>query len=254
VPAQALLLPGVVLPAELAYGGLLAAFDRERVEAVIKGLELYRADAPPPDYSLETEVEGILRTADEAGFGRFHLVGYSGGGASALAFTAAHPERLHSLSLLEPAWMGNEGQSAEEQALRRRFADVSGLPPDELMQSFIALQLAPGVDPPPTPEGPPPPWMATRPSGIAALMAAFERHRLDREALRGFSGPVYYALGGLSNPDYFGSMAATAQELFADCTVEVFEERHHFDPPHRAEPERLARSLEAHFERAEQAQ
>jgi len=31
----------------------------------------------------------------------------------------------------------------------------------------------------------------------------------------------------------------------------VFEERHHFDPPHRIEPEKLARSLRALWERAE---
>lgn len=30
--------------------------------------------------------------------------------------------------------------------------------------------------------------------------------------------------------------------LFPDFTLEVFADRHHFDPPHRAEPERLARS------------
>jgi hypothetical protein len=34
----------------------------------------------------------------------------------------------------------------------------------------------------------------------------------------------------------------------------VFEERHHFDPPHRIEPERLARSLHTVWERAEAAQ
>jgi hypothetical protein len=31
----------------------------------------------------------------------------------------------------------------------------------------------------------------------------------------------------------------------------VFEERHHFDPPHRIEPERLAKSLKALWRRAE---
>jgi len=35
---------------------------------------------------------------------------------------------------------------------------------------------------------------------------------------------------------------------------EVFEERHHFDPPHRIEPERLASSLRALWRRAEGGQ
>ena len=101
------LLPGGVLPAEPAYAALLEVLG-ERVDAVVKDLEVYADDEPPPDYSLDTEVEGILREADAHGFDRFHLVGYSGGGASSLAFAAEHGERLLSLALLEPAWAGNE--------------------------------------------------------------------------------------------------------------------------------------------------
>jgi hypothetical protein len=33
--------------------------------------------------------------------------------------------------------------------------------------------------------------------------------------------------------------------VFPDFTLDVFAERHHFDPPHRVEPERLAGSLRA---------
>jgi hypothetical protein len=35
---------------------------------------------------------------------------------------------------------------------------------------------------------------------------------------------------GRSNPDYFGAMASRLGELFADYTLDVFEQRHHFDP------------------------
>ncbi len=93
-------LPGVVLPAELAYASLLQNLG-ERVDAVAKELELYSAEQPPPDFSFETEVEGILREADVHGLHRFHLVGDSAGGASALAFAALHGERVLSLALLE---------------------------------------------------------------------------------------------------------------------------------------------------------
>ena len=77
---RVVLLPGGVLPAEPAYMALLQAFG-ERVTAVAKDLEVYAGDRPPADYSLDTEVAGILREADAHGFDRFHLVGYSGGGA-----------------------------------------------------------------------------------------------------------------------------------------------------------------------------
>jgi hypothetical protein len=40
-------------------------------------------------------------------------------------------------------------------------------------------------------------------------------------------------------------MADRLAAMLPDFTLEVFEDRHHFDPPHRAEPERLARTLAA---------
>ena len=54
-------------------------------------------DEPPPGYDLDSEVDGVRRVADAHGFGRFHLVGYSAGGAVSLAFTSLYgdPERHH---------------------------------------------------------------------------------------------------------------------------------------------------------------
>ncbi|HEU0248642.1 MAG TPA: alpha/beta hydrolase [Gaiellaceae bacterium] len=243
------LLPGGMLPAEPAYAALIEVLD-ERTEAVAKDLEVYAGAEPPARYSLDIEVDGILREADAHGFDRFHLVGYSAGGASSLAFAAAHGERLLSLALLEPAWAGNE-RTPEEEALIERFRALEPLPTNEYMAGFVRLQLAPGVQPPPPPEGPPPPWMAKRPAGLRALIEAFDGGDLDLDALRAFDQPVYFALGDRSNPDFFGRMAERLSAIFPDFTIETFPERHHFDPPHRIEPERLANSLLAVWERAE---
>jgi pimeloyl-ACP methyl ester carboxylesterase len=237
------------MPAGLAYGELIDALGDE-VEAIAKDLEVYAGPEPPSGYTLEHEVNGVLRTARDAGFDRFHLVGYSGGGASSLAFAASHPDRLLSLALLEPAWMGNEGMSPEEQTIWREFDRIATLPPGEMMAEFVAIQLAPGVEPPPRPPGPPPEWMSSRPAGLRAFITTFRSTRLDLNALRSFSPPVYFALGGRSNPDYYGRMAERARQIFSDFTLDVFTERHHFDPPHRIEPERTARALRAHWARA----
>jgi pimeloyl-ACP methyl ester carboxylesterase len=244
-----LLLPGVVLPAQLAYGGLLAAL-RDNVHAVAKDLELYAEDEPPRGYDLDIEIDGILREADRAGFDRFHLAGYSGGGAAALMFAARHGHRLLSLALLEPAWAGND-RSRPEEALQKQFRTLEGLPAEEQMTEFTRLQLAPGVEPPPLPKGPPPPWLAKRPAGIRTLLRAFDAATLDLDALRRFRQPVYFALGGLSNPHYFAQMAKRLSDVFVELTVETFPERHHFDPPHRTEPEHMAASLLALWQRAE---
>lgn len=63
--------------------------------------------------------------------------------------------------------------------------------------------------------------------------------------------PVLFTLGGRSHPDYYAEIAKRLGSVFPDFTLERFEERHHFDPPHRIEPDRLAASLAALWGRAE---
>ena len=245
------MLPGGVLPASLAYEALSKELGDE-VHAVAKELEVYRGDLPSAGFTLDVEVAGILRCAEEAGFDRLHLVGYSAGGASSLAFAAAHPNRLKSLALLEPTWAGNENLSPEEAAVWAEFRRIAELPPDEMMPAFMAKQLRPGVEPPAPPPGPPPPWMSSRPAGLRVFIHAFLSGELDLDALRRFERPVYFALGGLSNPAYYERMADRLAGVFSDFTLEVFDHRHHFDPPHRIEPERVASSLRELWGRAEE--
>jgi pimeloyl-ACP methyl ester carboxylesterase len=248
-----MLLPGIVLPAEPAYGALIESLGPD-VEAVAKDLEVYATPEPPQDYSLEVEIEGVLREADAHDWARFHLVGYSGGGAASLALAAARAERLASLALLEPAWAGNWDLSAAEKALWVQFDLLEGLPVEQFMSTFMRLGLKPGVPLPAPPPGDPPPWMAKRPAGIRAIQGAFKRSDIDGEALRHFDRPVYFALGALSNPDQYGEIAKRLSGVFPDFELEVFDERHHFDPPHRIEPERLANSLKKLWDRAERSQ
>jgi pimeloyl-ACP methyl ester carboxylesterase len=247
---RVILLPGSVLPAELAYPALAAAVG-DQADLRPKELEVYAADRPPSDYGLEHEAVGIERLAADLGWERFHLVGYSDGGAAALHFTATRPERVLSLALLEPAWTGNRDLEPREVALAQEYERIAALPDEEFMPAFVRSDLRAGVAPPPPPPGPPPPWMAKRPAGIRAFMAAFQREDIDPEQLLRFDRPVYFALGGLSNPDHYQAAATRLSRLFPDFRLELFEQRHHFDPPHRVEPERLAGSLLALWRRAE---
>ena len=247
------LLPGSVLPASVAYPALIQCLGAE-VEAAVKELEVYAGPAPPPNFTLDDEVDGIQRVADERGWDRFHLVGYSGGGASALAYTARRPDKVRSLALLEPAWAGNwDDMSAAHQALWQQYATLDRLPPQEFMAAFMRLGVRSDVvlSPPPW-AGDPPPWMGKRPAGIRAFLHTFASYDLHRDALAGYQGPVYFALGGLSNPDEYGEIAERLGRTFPDFTLEVFPDRHHFDPPHRAEPDRLADSLRALWNRVDQ--
>ena len=250
-PWPVILMPGGILPAQPAYQALLAELGDD-VEARAKDLEMYAGDViPPPGYSLETEAEGIHRLAEEAGFGTFHLVGYSAGGASSLAFASRYPDRLRSLALMEPAWAGRTGQTPEEAAVYDRFRAIPELSPEGIMPAFVRIQLAPGVDAPAPAPGPPPPWMPSRLKGIEAFNAAFGAYEPDFDVLRRFDRPVYYALGGRGNPDLYARMAERLAGVFPNFTLDVYENRHHFDPPHRVEPARLARALRRLWTRAE---
>ena len=93
--------------------------------------------------------------------------------------------------------------------------------------------------------------MASRLDGTRAIAAAFERFAFPTAAMQTFERPVLFVLGGLSNPNYYRRMAERLEKSFPDFRLEVFEGRHHFDPPHRAEPERYAQLLERHWRRTE---
>ncbi len=242
--------PGGVTPATSGYAGLLQAMDG-RYRTQTKELEVYAGDRPPSDYGLEKEVQGILRVAEDAGVERFHLVGFSAGGASSLAFTASYPQRLLSLALIEPAWIGNDGWTAEDKADFAELDRVMALPPAESMAAFRQWQLRSGVPMPaaPEPAGAQPPWMAKRPAGLQAISRAFKAYSLDRERFRHFPQPVYYAYGSLSRA-FYERNAVTLGKLFPRFRAEVFEGLWHFNAPHRAEPARLARSLAALWDEA----
>lgn len=240
-----------MLPAALAYPAAVKALGPD-VDAQYKELEIYAGDEPPKGNFLELEVAGIRAFADAAGFERFHLVGYSAGGAASLAFCAAHPDRLHSLTLNEPGWIGRRGRSPAEEDVAREMERILSLPPAERFAAFVRMQLAPGVEPPPPP-GPPPAWMPQRLAAFPLISETFRTSEIDHDALKTFPGPVMYTLGARSNAMY-RAMAERLRRVFSDFALEEFAERHHFDPPHRAEPERFARMLRAFWAGAEAKQ
>jgi pimeloyl-ACP methyl ester carboxylesterase len=241
--ANVIFMPGVITPAAISYAPLLRVL-RDEVRPVVKELELYATDQPPAGYSLAHEVEGLRRAADQAGFDGFHLVGFSGGGAASLAFAAHYPERLLSLTLIEPAWIGNDDWTDQDRADAEALDRALALPDAERLEAFTRWHFREGVEPPKpqTPPGPPPPWMAQRPAGVEAIAHAFKTYDLDRARFRLLQKPVYYVVGSLSRP-FFERNGQTLAGYFPDLQAEVYEGRSHFDPPHRAEPERFAEAL-----------
>ncbi len=239
-------LPGIIAPAAVRYGPLIARL--VDVNPLVKDLEVYSSDVPPPGYSIAMEVGGVDRAADAAGIDRFHLYGHSGGGAVALAYAAAHPERVLSLAVDEPAYDFTE----EARADMEEFAPLAVLPIDRRMRAFMQLQVSASVQLPPPPEGPPPPWMANRPAGIDAFIDALDRHERLGDRYRAVRAPVLYTSGSRTHPRW-DAMAERLGTLFSDFTAEQFEGLHHLNTSHQAAPDRVSELLAGLWARAELA-
>jgi pimeloyl-ACP methyl ester carboxylesterase len=240
-------LPGIIMPAAVRYSALIHELGAD-VTAVTKDLEVYRMPDPPSGYSIDTEIAGISRSADERGFDRFHLYGHSGGGAISIAFAAAHPGRLLSLAVDEPAMDFTPEDHADPRWAE--FAQIVKMPVPERMAAFLRTQLKPGVELTPPPPGPQPAWMAKRPAGVVAFINAGRQHFISEPQLRAFDRPVYYSYGSLSALNW-ERCCRRLERLFPDFTSELYFGLHHLNTSHVAEPRRVAAALRSLWARAE---
>ena len=244
---QVVALPGGVMPAAVRYQGLAATLEG-RARLHLKDLEVYSGDEAPPGYSIGMEVDALARFADSLGLERFHLLGYSGGGFVSLAFAGAYPERLLSLAVFEAASIPGQLSAAEADLFRALNSELAGKSGLDFMRVFMQLQVKPGVKLAP-PAGPPPPWMAKRPAGLAAMMAALGRHPFDRDSLRNCRFPAFFGYGdqtGVHEEIRAGILA----RLFPDVQVRRFEGIHHFVPPEQIYQPDHVRALQSLWARA----
>jgi pimeloyl-ACP methyl ester carboxylesterase len=222
-------LPGGMMPASPRYAPLREALVGQ-VHLYTKDLEVYSGEELPAGYSIDLEVNAVARFADSLGLERFHLLGYSGGGFVSLAFAGAHPDRLLSLALFEPAAIPGSLSEPEVGFDKQLQASLSGLSGPEFIGEFMRLQLRPGVEVPRPAGPPPPPWMANRPAGIAAMMAAFGSHPFNRGSLRECRFPVFLGYGDLTG-QHEEVRAGIMAQLFPDIHIRRFSGIHHFVSP-----------------------
>jgi pimeloyl-ACP methyl ester carboxylesterase len=240
--------PGSIAPAAQRYAPLKAAVG-DGIELHWKDLEVYRNVAPPPDYSVELELQGIDRLASSLGLERFHLIGYSGGGFISLAYAGTHPERLLSLGLFEPAAVPGNMSPIEQEAFDALSARLRGLEGPDFMQVFLGAQVKDGVVLP-TPPASALEGMKQRAVGINAMMRSFERYGFDRNRLRSASFPVYFGYGDLTDA-LEEVKAAILATLFSDIRVQRFSGIHHFVPPEQIYTPAHAAALQDLWRRGE---
>jgi pimeloyl-ACP methyl ester carboxylesterase len=101
-----------------------------------------------PDYDAAVERESIEMTLGAAGVSEMHLVGWSNGGRMALDFALAFPDRIRTLTLIEPAayWLAvDEDESAR--SFHEYLAGCAGreLGDDDLIEFLVRAGLG-GAD------------------------------------------------------------------------------------------------------------
>lgn len=99
--------------------------DRKVIRVQLRSVELAEAGEPfPEDYETLTEREALRATVDELGLEHFDLVGWSYGGHVSLAFALEYPERVRTLTVIEPSalWILREtGHAASGLAKSEAF-------------------------------------------------------------------------------------------------------------------------------------
>lgn len=190
--------------------------------------------APGDGYDMGVEVDAV---AEAAGPGPVHLAGFSAGATVALAAALALGASVRSLVLLEPAFIGDDDWDPAEAEWRSAIGSLRASGPPEQAEAFRDMLMAPGAAAPPPRR--PAAWdfrddlLGTMLSGHTG----FESSDLARIGV-----PIMLIRGGRSAAR-FGLVGRRMAEVCPDFRESVFPELHHFGPPFREEPERLARLL-----------
>ena len=226
-------LPGLVMPAEIRYARLFGALGSGGPTPIARDLAVAEGAR-----TIDAEVDAIEALRRERGFDRLHLYGHSAGGAVALAYVAAHPDRVGSLSLDEPS----TDFSAEDLEWPgwSEMARIRELPFRDGMVMFRGLQVGQSVSA--ALPGETPPWMSVGPERIEMFSRAVVAHRVAADRYARFRGPVRFTYGSLTHPR-FGLIRDRLADVFPDFRSERVAGLHHLHSEHQERPDQVAAAL-----------
>ena len=194
---------------------------RSQLFAVESGLH---NEPLPQNYSVQWECDALAKTIDEHGLDRFDLAAWSFGASVSLSYAIHHPDRIRSLTLIEPPaiWALRSRAPLSEQMLRDQEA-IAKLAPgpvtDEELAWFthFAGFVPPDVDPRILPQ-----WNAwsEHKQSLRNGDAAF-RHEDDISLVRKFPNPVLLYKGTGSSEFLHGITNILAEEFPNVRTIEL---------------------------------
>jgi pimeloyl-ACP methyl ester carboxylesterase len=224
-------------PSGTEFGGTSVEQFAQRVHATAKvtllGLEIW-SRRPGQAYGMATEVAAVTGAA--AGE-RVHLLGFSAGGTVALAAALALGDAVLSVTVLEPAFIGDDDWDAVEAEWRSCHLGFTALPPAERTAAFRQLLMRPGLAPPPPRQ--PPLWDERDELLERMLRCDTGFVSADLAAIR---APVLAIRGGRSHPRW-EAVCRRLVEVCPHTREHVFPGLHHFTPPFRDQPAALASVL-----------
>jgi pimeloyl-ACP methyl ester carboxylesterase len=178
----------------------------------------------PPDYSLKTESQALAATLDELGLtAPLDLVAWCYGAAITLDYALDHPERVLTLTLVEPPALWVLGAQTPrgpkyESALALSKMIQDDVSEAQLEQFALAMGLCPlGKSPAQSAQWPV--WMHHRQSLLNT--SAMFRHRDDPVRLRTFRRPVLLVKGADSAEFLHQVINSLAAQLPNAQTVEM---------------------------------
>jgi pimeloyl-ACP methyl ester carboxylesterase len=195
---------------------------RRAVRVQLLAVDLGLRGAPlPDDYSLETESHALGRTLDAIGIMRADFAGWSYGAEALLDFALDHPDRVRTLTLIEPPafWVPRSRGPLPAAAFAFQDATRSFGPGDvseEQLATFVHFAgfVPASVDPRSVPQWPV--WVHHRQS-LRNGDAAF-RHQDSLERVRRFRSPVLL-FKGVGSPDYLRDIIDILAQEFPNARV-----------------------------------
>lgn len=201
------------------------------------GLQVWQRPSGSP-YDLDVEVKAVIHDAELGGLPAYHLFGFSAGATVALAVARRVGKVARSLTVFEPASIGDDDWSPIEATWRSELNAIRTLEPASARSAaFAALMLPPGATAPRR-DVPPPQWNA-RADQLEDMLAHVGFSSSD---LAEITAPVMVLTGGRSHPR-FARLADRLVEVVPGAAQVGFPARSHLSPPMREEPDEVARLL-----------
>lgn len=185
-------------------------------------------DPLPPDHSIDYEVAAFAKTLDALAVDQADFAAWSLGAVITLSYALHHPDRVRSLTLIEPpAFWVLRSQGPLDDAMRREQRFMAAMAEGEITEAKLAefLRIA-GIIPadfdPSTLEQWPA-WVQHRRSlrfGDAPYV-----HDDDMALVRAFDHPVLLVKGEGSSP-YYHRIIDLLAENFPNAQVVIYPGRH----------------------------